>query len=463
MKQNKGSLSGGKLFNVLRDDFSKIPDSRIQELVKIPLVDALMSGLAVFAIKYESLLQFEEERSRIENGETLSNLKSLFGVKNIPSDTQMREILDPVDPLQVRGSFKNLFDKIQRLKYLKPFEFHIRNGQPYYLMPVDATGYFSSHKVHCSNCLQKVNKKTGEVTYHHQMLAAAIVHPNLSTVIPLTPEPISQQDGIEKNDCELNAFKRLIPTFRMEHPQLKVIVTTDGLYSVGPAIELLEAHGMSYMLGVKPDNHEALFREVDGAEKMGNVRHFEYSEEIGDKVKKTVTHKFRYKENVSLNNKYSLKQGINFLEYWETTEWYGKRGFEKEEKHFSWVIDFKIRKDEHFQKFTTGGRARWKIENETFNTLKNQGYNFEHNYGHGYKNLSVIFGFLMMLSFFTDQIQQMGCKKFQSLLEIIRRSYLWREIRSLYKIYYFKSWSELLDAAFQINSGIKKRVRWNTS
>jgi hypothetical protein len=68
----------------------------------------------------------------------------------------------------------------------------------------------------------------------------------------------------------------------------------------------------------------------------------------------------------------------------------------------------------------------------------------------------------MMLSFFTDQIQQMGCKKFQSLLEIIRRSYLWREIRSLYKIYYFKSWSELLDAAFQINSGIKKRVRWDT-
>ena len=46
-----------------------------------------------------------------------------------------------------------------------------------------------------------------------------------------------------------------------------------------------------------------------------------------------------------------------------------------------------------------GGRARWKIENETFNTLKNQGYHFEHNYGHGYQHLSVVLAMLMLLAF----------------------------------------------------------------
>ena len=63
-----------------------------------------------------------------------------------------------------------------------------------------------------------------------------------------------------------------------------------------------------------------------------------------------------------------------------------------------------------------GGRARWKIENETFNTLKNQGYNFEHNYGHGEQNLSVVFAMLMMLAFLVDQTQQLCCALFRAAL-----------------------------------------------
>ena len=61
-----------------------------------------------------------------------------------------------------------------------------------------------------------------------------------------------------------------------------------------------------------------------------------------------------------------------------------------------------------------GGRARWKIENETFNTLKNQGYHLEHNYGHGEQNLSVVFAMLMMLAFLVDQTQQLCCPVFQA-------------------------------------------------
>ncbi len=62
-----------------------------------------------------------------------------------------------------------------------------------------------------------------------------------------------------------------------------------------------------------------------------------------------------------------------------------------------------------------GGRARWRIENKTFNTLKNQGYHFEHNYGHGDQNLATVLVLLMFLAFTVDQIRQQCCRFFRAL------------------------------------------------
>jgi hypothetical protein len=83
-----------------------------------------------------------------------------------------------------------------------------------------------------------------------------------------------------------------------------------------------------------------------------------------------------------------------------------------------------------------GGRARWKVENETFNTLKNQGYHFEHNFGHGDKNLSVVFASLMMLAFLVDQAQQLACDLFQAVLKKEgSRIRLWEHMRALFPIF----------------------------
>jgi hypothetical protein len=94
-----------------------------------------------------------------------------------------------------------------------------------------------------------------------------------------------------------------------------------------------------------------------------------------------------------------------------------------------------------------GGRARWKIENETFNTLKNQGYHLEHNYGHGNKNLSVVFCMLMMLAFLVDQAQQIACPLFQQVWKKLgsKRS-LWEKIRALFFGYKFNSMEDLFIA-----------------
>jgi len=77
------------------------------------------------------------------------------------------------------------------------------------LLALDGTEYFSSQTIHCASCLHKVHRN-GSITYFHQMLGAAIIHPDQRAVIPLMPEPIVNRDGTDKNDCERNAAKRLL-------------------------------------------------------------------------------------------------------------------------------------------------------------------------------------------------------------------------------------------------------------
>ena len=97
---------------------------------------------------------------------------------------------------------------------------------------------------------------------------------------------------------------------------------------------------------------------------------------------------------------------------------------------------------------TRGGRARWHIENETFNTLKNQGYHFEHNFGHGYKNLSTVFAMLMMLAFLIDQTEQFCCGLFQGALKKLnsKKSRLWRRVKGFFEFHVVNSWEALYRA-----------------
>ena len=431
------NLSGEALHRRIANTFSEIPDHRAKtESVSIPLKDALMSGFAVFALKFPSLLQFDGQRKARQG-----NLKAIFGIEAAPSDTQMREIIDEVSPEAIRPTFKQVLFEVQRGKGLEAYAFY----QDHYLIAADGTGHFSSDSVHCEDCLVK-ESKSGKVCYQHQMLAAAIVHPNQKIALPLCPEPIKKQDGSTKNDCERNAGKRFLKKFREDHPKLKVIFVEDALSGNAPRIEDLNDADVRFILGAKPGSNKHLFEQVGRLDIEDRMNHFQQQETIGQKIKKTVTHKFRYLNGLRLNA--ANETMINFLEYWETTEWIDKDGVpQKEEKHFSWITDLDIYQQNLFI-LMRGGRARWGIENETFNTLKNQGYEFEHNFGHGYKHLSTCFGLLMMLAFLVDQVQQLSCELFQKALEKVRgtRRVLWQTIRVFFENWIFSSWSQLLEA-----------------
>src|SRR5215471_11447487 len=276
--------------------------------------------------------------------------------------------------------------------------------------------------------------RNGSVTYSHQMLGAAIIHPDFREVIPLMPEPIVKQDGTTKHDCERNAAKRFITKLRQDHPHLKFIMTEDALSSNAPHIETLHDSGCHYILGVKEGDHTYLFQQVEAADEAGGVSYYERHDRAAG-----LLHRFRFVNDMPLNG--SRKDvRVNFIEYWEVGQ--------AQVQHFSWVTDLRVNR-RNVYKLMRGGRARWKIENETFNTLKNQGYNFEHNYGHGEKNLSVVFAMLMMLAFLVDQTQQLCCALFRAVwAKFGSKRLLWERMRALFYDYRLDSMRELLEALY---------------
>ena len=416
-------LHADALFTQIRSAFEKIPDQRTDK-VKISLPDALLSGFAMFSLKDPSLLAFDTRR---KDEMKVKNLKHIYNIDTVPCDTQMRKILDDVEPEELSPIFSDIFRQAQRGKVLEKLVF--MDGC--YLLSGDGTTYFSSKPIHCPSCLEKKNSKTGEVTYSHQIFGAAIVHPDFQEVIPVFPEPIEKQDGKTKNDCERNASKRFLEQFRKAHPHLGVIMIEDGLSSNAPHIRELRTHNMHFILGVKPGDHEFLFQQVEVATNSGNTT--EHRVTIDN-----VTHKFRFLNEVALNSS-NQDVVVNFLEYWEIQE-------DGTTQHFSWVTDFEIIRDNAFQ-LMRGGRARWKIENETFNTLKNQGYHFEHNYGHGDNHLSVVFALLMMLAFLVDQIQQLACQLFRAVWQKEgSKTGMWEHMRALFYSLEFASMVDIFRA-----------------
>jgi hypothetical protein len=420
-------LSADALFASLRRAFSNLRDHRVGT-PDIPLSDALMSAFALFSLKSPSLLAFDKERAE-------DNLHQIYGIERVPCDTSMREILDPVEPESLRPGFKQVFTQLQRGKALKEMEF----VQGHYLLALDGTGYFASQQIHCASCLA-THHRNGTVTYAHQMLAAALIHPDKREVIPLMPEPIVKPDGATKNDCERNAAKRFLTKFRQDYPDLKVIVTEDSLSSNAPHIETLQEHNMHYILGVKEGDHAFLFEQVAQAEQAGRVRSYEREDAATG-----LHHRFRFVSDMPLNeSKADLR--VNFLECWETTT-------KGKVQHFSWVTDLRLTKGTVYR-LMQGGRARWRIENETFNTLKNQGYHFEHNFGHGYQHLSVVFAVLMLLAFFVDQVQQLCCPLFQAAwAKWGSKRLLWEKMRALFSDYALDSMEHLFRALYY---GLKK-------
>jgi hypothetical protein len=439
-KQLPPTAMVAKILSIIRKAFQPIADHRDKK-ADISLTDALMSGLALFALMFPSLLNFDEQR---EEEHIRYNLQQLFGVQRAPCDTQLREILDPVEPKELHSAHNGVLRFAQKEGLLESFRFI--NGM--YMVSVDGTGYFSSSKICCPQCATK-NTRDGRTIYHHQLLAAAIMHPDRRQVLPLIPEPIMRDDGGEKNDCEQAAVKRLLTRLRRDHPELPMIIVEDALFAKAPHIKLLKELEFSYIIGVKEGDHDHLFEAVQAHEEddtMGGL--------IQNDRKTGVTRIYRFVNGLELN-KSNPDIKVNFIEYVEVK---GQQVL----RRFTWITNLEIT-ETNCADIVRGGRSRWKIGNETFNTMKNQGYRLKHNYGHGQKHLSTNFALLMMLAFLVDQIQELACIRFQAARRRFRsRTSLWQRMQALFVGFFIDDWDSLWQAianGHQVGRLVPKAVK----
>jgi hypothetical protein len=380
------------------------------------LADVLKSAFAMFSLKCPSLLDFKKQTLPEQ-----SNLRSIYQVDGpIPCDNQMRGRLDPLAPEPLRALFRTVFLRLRHAGRLREYHY----WHDYVIVSVDGVEHFSSTQIHCDHCTTRKHRN-GVVSYHHAGLAAVLVHPAQAAVFPLEFEPIVKGDGARKNDCERNAAKRLGETLHERYHDLNLLLVEDALHANAPHVRQILGYGWKFVLNLKPDSHQCLFQQFAGRERRGQVKERRETEAKG------VQHHYRWTTHLCLNEG-ATDIHVNFL--WDQqTDKQGKVTI------WTWITNLPLTASS-VEKVMRAGRGRWKIENETFNTLKNQGYHFEHNYGHGTQQLASVLALLMLLAFLVDQIQQRGSQVFRQVWRGLgTKAKVWELRRSLFRVLKFPS------------------------
>jgi hypothetical protein len=410
----------------LRGAIQLFPDKRTGKNLIYTMEDAALGAFSVFFTQCPSFLAHQKS---MEEAKGKSNAQTIFEMEKIPTDNHIRDLLDPVAPEIVYPVFDDAYQILSEGGHIKPFR--VFNGD--LLIALDATWYFASKKIHCDNC-SSIKHKDGSITYYHSALTPVIVAPGRSEVIALAPEFILPQDGHDKQDCENAAAKRWIQSRGGKYSSMGATVLGDDLYCKQPICKELLDKGFNFILVCKPDTHKTLYEWVELLEE-GVDRHTVTVTRWNGKMREVYT--YRYANDVPLRDGDDAIR-VNWVELAITTE-EGEILY-----HNSFVTNHKIT-DKKVESIVLCGRARWKVENENNNTLKTKGYNLEHNYGHGEKNLSSLLATFIILAFLFHTVLGFMDGKYRLLREkLSARKTFFNDIRSLTKYICFDSWDHLM-------------------
>jgi hypothetical protein len=387
------------------------------------------AGLAAFSVFFMQLPSFLAYQRLMQQQRGRNNAHSLFGVQRIPSDPEIRNLLDPLSAQDVRAPFWAILDLLDEAGYLADYRYA---GST--LLSLDGTGYFSSQTIHCDNCSTAVH---GDTTYYsHSVLLPALVQPGKAEILMLEPEFITPQDGAEKQDCERNAAKRWIERNAVHFAGRRVTVLADDLHCNQPSCQELVGHGFDFIMTCKPDSHPTLYEEVAALSTSRAVS------TITDRVwtgKYHELHTYRFVSQVPLcAEPQSLL--VDWCEITVLREETGEHLY-----HNAFATNHTV--TEHtVRDIVVAGRCRWKIENEGNNVLKNQGYHFEHNFGHGSQNLSLVLLSLLLLAFLCHTALHLANSAYQSIRAfLVTRRDFFNDIRALTRYMFFESWEALMD------------------
>ena len=415
-----------QLLKELKQIFDELPDLRKGRNSQYEMADASMGAFSVFFTQCASFLAHQEEMKRSKGR---SNAENLFEMVNIPSDNQIRGLLDPVLPKLLAPMYRLIFQRLEQCGILDT----LRSYSNSVLIAMDGTEYFSSQKIDCPNCSHRklANDKTN---YFHSALTPVIVQAGNENVISLEPEFIMPQDGHEKQDCEIEAGKRWITTHGKYYAGWNVTILGDDLFSRQPFCLALKDNKLHFILVCKPDSHAYLYESVDFLAAQGILGTYQKRVWNG---KHGEIYTYRYANLLSLHGgKEALL--VNWVELTITHEETGAVLYKN-----AFITDFEVREN-NVEAIVRDGRARWKIENENNNVLKTKGYHLEHNFGHGSQHLSSVLLSLNLLAFLFHTVMGLVDEKYRLLRKVLRkRQTFFQDVETLLRYFLFDSWDDL--------------------
>jgi len=409
------------LLNGVRSACEAFPDKRRGD-VRYSMADIGLSAFSLFFMQSESFLAYQRE---LEAGRKTSNCHSLFGMAAIPTDNHIRSMLDPVPPSHLQPAFDQALGVLRQQGGLAPFQ---RLGGRV-LIALDGTEYFCSQKLGCPQCLTR-RRANGKVESYHAMLAATLVAPGHAMALPLMPEFIAPQDGTEKQDCERNAARRWLAAHGDRVKALRPVYLGDDLFACQPIAEAITPAGGDFLLTAKPASHKALYDFMQGAE-------FDEHTVTQKTNGKRLTYRYRWFEDAPLRDGQDA-----MLVNWVGVTITDAKGHVTYNNAF--VTSLPVTRDT-VAEIVACARARWKIENESFNILKSNGYHLEHNFGHGKQNLAMMFAAMNLLAFALHTI----CDALEQLWINARtakraRTRFFEHIRTITAYLVFPNWTTLM-------------------
>jgi hypothetical protein len=415
-----------KLISELREVCAGLPDKRLapprQEAYTMADI-----GLAAFSLFFMGSPSFLAHQRALAQGHGRSNCQTLFGMSAIPTDNYIRMMLDGAAPAAFDGLFATAIETLAAGDALAPFQ---RLGGRV-LIALDGTEHHRSRKIHCPQCSRR-RRADGGIEYFHAFLAASLVAPGHAQVLPLPAEFIIPQDGAEKQDCERTAAKRWLAKHGPTLARYRPVFLGDDLFACQPLAAAIQAAGGNFILTCKPASHHTIAEYLSGAE-------IEERRLTVSQPGKRATHIYRWLSAVPLR---ASRDAITVN--WFSLEILNAKG--KRTYYNSFVTDLPVTPDT-VAELAACGRARWKIENETFNVLKSNGYHLEHNFGHGKKTLAAILVTLNLLAFACHTVSQLCVLAWRNAMAALGARYRFFEhLRTITVYIVFADWQHLLQS-----------------
>jgi hypothetical protein len=411
-----------------RERWSTLPDTRKpNNNTKYAVTDGVLSAFAVFFMQSSSFLAHQR---LLQSKKGRNNARNLFQVTEIPSDAQIRNLVDTLSNKAFEEDFWYILNELKSQQHLLGF----RNDLQTNAIALDGVNFYSSEKISCAKCLRREDRN-GVEHFYHSAITPVFVKPGQAQVLPLPPEFIVPQDGHEKQDCERNAAKRWLEQYHGRFGAHSVTYLGDDLYANQPLCQLLaETYQQFFIFVCKPESHEGLYQWLDFLEKTTSLETVTQRHWNG---KRGELWRYRFAAQVPLRNGDDALL-VSWFELVITDEKTGATLYQN-----SFVTNHPVT-TANVPDLTQVGRARWKIENENNNTLKTKGYHFEHNFGHGSQDLANVLATLNLLAFLMHTVQELLTPAYQRLRQALgARKTFFNDLRALTRYMIFDSWDVL--------------------